>query len=110
MTPRDREALERIIECADAISAYVGRVGAGWPADGMAFDAIVKSLEEIGECAKRVSPEMLVTMPQANWGSVKGMRDVLVHNYEGVPADIVVDAVENELPGLRAAVATVLSA
>ena len=30
MTPRDREALERIIECADAINAYVERAGDNW--------------------------------------------------------------------------------
>ena len=30
MTPRDKEALERIIECADAINAYVERTGDNW--------------------------------------------------------------------------------
>jgi hypothetical protein len=30
MTPRDKEALERIIECADAINAYVERTGDDW--------------------------------------------------------------------------------
>ena len=45
MTPRDREALERIVECADAIDAYVGRAGEGWSDDGMAIDAIAKHLE-----------------------------------------------------------------
>jgi len=33
MTPRDREALERIIECADAINPYVERAGDNWSDD-----------------------------------------------------------------------------
>ena len=42
MTPRDKDALERIIECVQAIDVYVSRVGADWPTDDMAVDAIAK--------------------------------------------------------------------
>lgn len=42
MTPRDKDALQRIIECVQAIDVYVSRVGADWPTDDMAVDAIAK--------------------------------------------------------------------
>jgi hypothetical protein len=70
-TPRDRDALERIIECIEAIDAYVDRVGVDWPTDGMAVDAIAKRVEEIGEVAKRVTPEIPTTMPDVTGGGSK---------------------------------------
>lgn len=97
MTPRDRQALGRIIDCVQAIDAYVSRAGADWPTDDMAVDAIAKRIEEIGEVAKRLTPETLATMPSVNWRSVKGMREVIA----GV--------VRDNLPGLRAAVSRTLA-
>ena len=48
MTPRDKESLERIIECVQTIHAYVSRSGVDWQADDMTVDAIAKRNEEIG--------------------------------------------------------------
>ena len=109
MTPRDREALERIIECADAINAYVDRAGDNWSDDGMAVDAVAKRLEEIGEQAKRITSDTLGAMPDVDWPNVKGMRDVIAHDYLDVQVEVVVAVVRDDLPGLRRAACTALS-
>jgi uncharacterized protein with HEPN domain len=110
MTPRDREVLERIIECVDAVGGYVARVGVDWADDAMAVDAIAKRIEEIGEIAKRVTPDTLATMPSVDWRGLKGIREVVVHDYGHVELDVLADVVENYLPGLRAAVKDALAA
>jgi len=104
LTPRDREALRRIIECLQAIDAYVSRAGDDWPADDMAVDAVAKRMEEIGEVAKRLSPAVLGTMPDVNWRGVKGLREVIAHEYDEVDVDLLEAVVRDSLPGLRAAV------
>ena len=104
MTPPDREALERIVECLQAIDAYVSRAGDEWPADDMAVDAIARRIEEIGEVARRLSPEALGTMPDVNWRGVKGIREVIAHGYDNVAVDLLESVVRDNLPGLRAAV------
>jgi uncharacterized protein with HEPN domain len=104
MAPRDKEALERIVECLRAIDAYVSRTGDEWPVDDMAVDAIAKRIEEIGEVAKRLSPEALATMPDVNWRGVKGIREVIAHSYDSVDVDVLEGIVGDNLPGLRAAV------
>ncbi len=109
MTPRDKEALERIIECADAINAYVERTGGDWSDDNMAVDAIAKRLEEIGEQAKRITADTLGAMPEVDWAAVKGMRDVIAHDYLDVQIEVVVDVVREHLPALRQAASTALS-
>jgi uncharacterized protein with HEPN domain len=103
MTPRDRASLERIIDCADAINAYVERGGPDWAGDSMAVDAIAKRLEEIGEQAKRISADTLGTMPEIDWGAVKGMRDVIAHDYLDVQIEAVIDVVRVDLADLRRA-------
>ena len=109
MTPRDREGLARIIECADAINAYVERAGSNWPDDSMAVDAIAKRLEEIGEQAKRITADTLGAMPEIDWVNVKGMRDVIAHDYLDVQIEVVMDVVRDHLSALRQAAGAALS-
>ena len=109
MTPRDSDSLERIIECVVAIDSYVARAGADWPDDEMAVDAIAKRIEEIGEVAKRLAPATLETMPSVNWRGVKGMREVIAHDYDDVDVEVLASVVRNDLPGLRAAVGRALA-
>ena len=109
MTPRDREILMSIAESIRRIGAYTDRAGSAWVEDDMALDAIAKRLEQIGELAKRLPPEMLGRMADVDWKGVKGIREVLVHDYEGVEVDVVADAIARELPGLQRAVELLLA-
>lgn len=109
MTPRDREILRRIIDCIDAVDGYTARVGAGWADDDMAVDAIAKRVEEIGEVAKRLSPDALELMPGVDWRGVKGIHDVMAHDYLDIEVDVIADVVADYLPGLRAEVGKALS-
>ena len=100
--------MSAIIECADAINAHVERAGDNWSDDGMAVDAVAKRLEEIGEQAKRITSDTLGAMPDVDWPNVKGMRDVIAHDYMDVQVEVVVDVVRDDLPGLRRAACTAL--
>jgi uncharacterized protein with HEPN domain len=48
--------------------------------------AIARALEIIGEAAKRVPKDFRARYPEIPWREMPGMRDVLVHQYEGVSA------------------------
>ena len=72
--------------------------------------AFVRSLEVIGEAAKKVSPEFRDQHPQAEWRAMAGMRDRLIHDYFGVDYELVWDVVRNRIPELRSQVATILRA
>ena len=110
MTPRDKDALERLIECVQAIDVYVSRVGADWPTDDMAVDAIAKRIEEIGEVARRLTPETLAAMPEINWRAVKGIREVIALDYDTIDVDLLANIVRDNLPELYAATDEALAA
>lgn len=63
--------------------------------------AFTRSLEIIGEAAKKISDKFRKSHPEVDWKAMAGMRDKLIHWYFGVDWEIVWDVVTNEIPKLR---------
>lgn len=62
--------------------------------------AFVRSIEIIGEAAKKVPENIRQIYQQIEWREISGMRDHLVHGYFAVDYEIVWNVVEREIPQL----------
>jgi uncharacterized protein with HEPN domain len=63
--------------------------------------AFVRSLEVIGEAAKKVPEDFREEHPKVEWRAMAGMRDRLIHGYFGVDYDLVWDVVSHKVPVLK---------
>jgi len=70
--------------------------------------AFVRSLEIVGEAAKKVPDEFRAQNPAVEWRAMAGMRDRLIHDYFGVDYELVWDVVQNRIPELRGRIASIL--
>ena len=63
-----------------------GRASAVLPSKPMARDAVVRSIEVIGEAVKRLPPDLTSRHPEVDWNGCARLRDVLAHQYSRRPA------------------------
>lgn len=62
--------------------------------------AVERSLEVIGEAAGRVSEQFQAAHPGISWKEIRGMRNVLAHEYGAVDHQVIYKTVTHDLPAL----------
>ena len=62
--------------------------------------AVIRSIEIIGEAAKKLPDDFKVKFSTVEWKNISGMRDRLIHDYMGVNYTIVWDVIRNKIPEL----------
>ena len=104
-----RVYLTDIAERCRRISRYVGGLDeSAWASDELTQDAVARNLEVIGEAVKRLPMELRHEYPDVPWQDIAGLRDILIHEYEGVDYAIIWDVAVNEVPALLEAVESLL--
>ena len=70
--------------------------------------AFIRSLEVIGEAAKKIPQEIRDKYPDIPWREIAGMRDKLVHEYFGISYEIVWKTIKEDIPFLERKIEEVL--
>jgi uncharacterized protein with HEPN domain len=70
-------------------------------ADKKTMNAVLRSIEVIGEAAKRVPDDVRAQYPQIPWKEMAGMRDKVIHLYFSVDNETVWLVVKERIPSLQ---------
>jgi uncharacterized protein with HEPN domain len=95
--------LDMRLAAGDALSFVEGLDQMLFNASKLHQAAVVRCLGIIGEAANKVSQEFRNAHPEIEWRDIIGMRNRLIHDYTEVRLDIVWAVLQDELPGLIAA-------
>jgi uncharacterized protein with HEPN domain len=71
-------------------------------ADELIYDAVMRNLGIIGEAIKNVPDEVKAKHQDIPWKEIAGMRDIVIHEYFGIDNDVVWNAIETDVPRLKA--------
>jgi uncharacterized protein with HEPN domain len=101
MLKSDSAYLEHILDRANKIILFIeGMSEVQFLKDEKTQSAVIRELEVIGEASKRISEDFKNSNSTIPWKLMSGMRDVLIHDYEGVDAIIIWDTIQNDIPKL----------
>lgn len=93
--------LRDILNSARSISAYLAGVGHDdFMANPEKQDAVLRRFEIIGEAASRLSPQTQALFPNLPFRSMRGMRNILVHDYGDVDLEQVWKTASSDLGDL----------
>jgi len=96
-------ALRAIVRYTDGMTMgeFVG--------DARTMDAVIRNLMTMGESIRWIPEPILDAHPDVPWRTLRGMRNVVVHEYFGVDPAILWETVRGDLPPVEADLETVLA-
>ena len=101
MKEYEKKILEKIkFYSAQAIEFKAGMDFAQFSDDSKTISACVFSLSQIGELVGRLESEFVKNTQHIPWQKIKGMRNKIIHDYEGILLNIVWDVLTDFLPEL----------
>lgn len=102
---RDTQILSHIYNYCDKIQHTVTRFGTSFDTfstDADYQDSIAMNLLQIGELVSKLSEDFVKKTSDAiSWRNIKGMRNLLAHDYGSANVEIVWKTVIDDLPVLR---------
>jgi uncharacterized protein with HEPN domain len=63
--------------------------------------AVMYAIQIIGEASNKIPIDLQNKYPQIPWKNVRGMRNLIVHEYFGVNLLVIWNTIKNDLPSLK---------
>jgi uncharacterized protein with HEPN domain len=109
---RDKFQTSLLVDMRDSAAAIVdyltGVSRETFYANGEKQDAVLRRLEIIGEAAGRISPEVQKEFPGIPFREIRGMRNIIAHDYGEVDLERVWQTAIEDVPNLRRTLEIVL--
>ncbi len=97
-----QDYFEDILEAINDISNFIKNLSFNeFTEDKKTINAVIRSLEIIGEASKKVSQEIKENNKNIPWKEMAGMRDKMIHGYFDLDLVTIWETVKNDIPPLK---------
>jgi uncharacterized protein with HEPN domain len=104
-----RDYLDDIFEAIGDVESFIqGMTRREFLLDRKTINAVVRSIEIIGEAARHVPKSLRDKSPDIPWKEMVGMRNKIAHEYFGVDNNIVWKTARYYLPRLKTQLAKII--
>ena len=105
----DKVRLQHILDAITEIESYLINTDfSDFMDNSMMRFACIKQMEIIGEASNHISDDIKSRFSQIEWAQLNGMRNVFVHEYFGIDANLVWEIIKNDIPALKDKIIEVL--
>jgi uncharacterized protein with HEPN domain len=102
--------LNDILEAIDDIASFTKDIEyETFVEDHLRRNAVIRSLEIIGEASKNIPLEIKLKYQDVPWERMAGMRDKLIHAYFGVDYEAVWIVAKEKIPEIRPVIKRIIS-
>jgi len=99
---KNQKILLKIIKYINSILKYTNNVNyAEFRNNSMMVEACVFNLSQIGELVNKLDKVFISNHPEVPWFKIKGLRNRIVHDYEGVNLNLIWDIIDIDLKVLK---------
>jgi len=101
--------LQDILDSIERIAQYTkGMKFAGFRSNRMVQDAVARNIEIIGEAASKIPKRITNKHTSIPWDKMKGMRNIVIHEYFGTDINITWKTIKESLPKLKPQIKSLL--
>jgi uncharacterized protein with HEPN domain len=105
-----QDYLKDILNSIDDIENFIGSMSfEEFKKDRKTINAVVRSIEVIGEAAKNIPRALKDKYKGVPWKKMAGMRDKLIHEYFGIDVEILWKTVKEDIPPLKEPIQKILA-
>ncbi len=99
---RDKIIVDKMLRYAVKVCKYCkGIVYEDFRANDMLVEACVFNLSQIGELTTKLGDEFKAQYLQVEWAQIYGLRNRIVHDYEGVNLRLIREIISDDMPELK---------
>lgn len=105
----DVQRLKHMLDCCSEIeTAIIGFDEELFVANHILRIAAVKWIEIIGEASVNISADLKLKYNNINWVEIKGLRNIVVHEYFGIKYDLIWEVASEHIPILKQQIQDIL--
>ena len=101
LSMRNNIIIEKVINYAEKINNYSnGKNYDSFSNDTMLVEACVFNLSQIGELVRHLDRDFIEQHSDIPWAQMRGLRNRIIHDYEGVNLMLVWEIIKYDIPTL----------